>query len=412
MKKSLKSVICGICASAILFSAGCGEEYKEKEVYAEELTANMKVAVEERALTDEFKLAYSGFSVEFFKRSLEKDNSLISPLSAAICLSMAFNGANGETLSEFENVFGGIEIAELNGYFRKIISSAGEKLKIADSIWLNAEKQSAEDEFLKAVKSYYDSEVYKAKFDGKLVSDMNNWVANKTNGMIDKIIDDTSPEFYMYLMNALYFASRWETAYDGGDVKKAKFTNANGEVKSVDMMYSTESAYFDYLGGQGFIKYYEGYDYAFMAILPKEGESVRSFAEKMDGNGFKQAIRVAENAIVHAGVPKFSYDYSLQMKDLLVDMGIEKAFNRYEADFTKIKKDGFLWIDYVLQKTKIELDETGTKAAAVTIIGMKDAAAAMPPEKEVTITLDRPFIYSIISVRDGLPIFMGSVGEL
>ena len=411
MKKSVKTVLSLISASAILFSAGCESKYKDKKVYAEELTANMKVEVEAKDLSGEFVSAYDDFAIEFFKRSKTEDNFLISPLSASACLSMAFNGANGETLSEFEEVFGDIEISELNRYFKKIIDGADENLKIADSVWLNKEKADAEEEFLKAVKSYYNAEVYRAKFDNKLVEDINNWASNKTGGMIKEVLKETSPEFYMYLMNALYFSSKWENEYEKEDIYKSEFKNADGTKTKCEMMRSKEGKYFTLNGADGFMKYYKGGKYAFVAILPKEDEKIGEFIDGLKGEDFKNAIEGAKYALVNAEIPKFSYDYSIEMKDLLKEMGIIKAFSPYQADFTKMRKDGGLFIDFVLQKTRIELDENGTKAAAVTIIGMKDNAY-MPPEKEINIILDRPFVYSIISVEDGLPLFIGSVNKL
>ena len=411
MKKCVKTVLSLISASAILFSSGCKSEYKEKKVYAEELTANMKVEVEAKDLSGEFISAYDDFAVEFFKRSKNESNFLVSPLSASACLSMAFNGADGETLSEFEGVFKNIEIAELNRYFKKIIDGADENLKIADSVWLNKEKANANEEFLKAVKSYYNAEVYRAKFDDKLVGDINNWAENKTNGMIKEILKETSPEFYMYLMNALYFSSKWEEEYEKGDIYNSEFRNADGTKTKCEMMRSKEGKYFTLNGADGFMKYYKGGKYAFMAILPKEDDDIGEFIDGLNGEDFKKAITNATYALVNAEIPKFSYDYSIEMKDLLMDMGIRKAFSPYGADFTKMRKEGGLFIDFVLQKTRIELDENGTKAAAVTIIGMKDNAY-MPPEKEINVILDRPFVYSIISVEDGLPLFIGSVNKL
>ncbi len=402
-------VICVIIALLTAFCAvGCGG-YKEKKIEAKELTANMNVPVSGRSADSDFITAFDDFSIEFLLRA-GGENVLISPLSAAICLSMIFNGADGETLAEFERMFGGIEIDALNEYFKSFIDGIdGEKVKVADSIWVNSDKKDPTEEFLKRVKSYYNSEVYKAKFDSKLVTDINNWAANKTEGMIKEILNQTSPEFYMYLLNALYFESKWGVEYEKDDIKDMNFRNADGTETAVKMMCSTESRYFSVADADCFMKNYEGGRYAFMAMLPKEGEKLSEFIGKLKGEDFKAGIDGVEYLDVEAKIPEFSYDYSIEMKDLLIDMGIPTAFSPI-ANFTKMRDDGGLKIDFVLQKTRIELDRNGTKAAAVTIGGMKDAAY-FPHEKK-TIILDRPFVYGILDTQSGLPLFLGAVNKL
>ncbi len=408
--KTRSKVLCLILTVLMAFGmVGCGK-FSPKKVAAKELTANMKVSVNSRAADDRFVSAYDDFSFEFLSRAANEENVLVSPLSAAICLSMIFNGANGETLSQFENTFGGIGIDELNEYFKKYIDETdSDKIKIADSVWLNSELDDPTEQFLKDVKSYYNSEVYKAVFDSGLVKDVNNWVYNKTNGMIKEILNDTNKRYYMYLLNALYFESEWIKQYEKSDISDRQFTNADGSVTNVQMMYSGESGYFSLGGADCFTKYYKGGRYAFVGMLPKVGEKLSDFLKGISGSEFKEAFQAREYISVDAGIPEFTYDYSIEMTDLLKDMGIVKAFTN-EADFTKMRARGELNLDFVLQKTRIELDRMGTKAAAVTIGGM-EATSAGPQEKK-RIILDRPFAYAIVDASNGMPLFLGGVNKL
>ena len=110
-------------------------------------------------------------------------------------------------------------------------------------------------------------------------------------------------------------------------------------------------------------------------------------------------------------IPKFRYNYSKSLKDILSDIGMSEAFTS-NADFTKISEsvNGPLYIDDVFHKTRIEVTEKGTKAAAVTYVMMMGNAA--PPQKEkIYITLDRPFIYMIVD-KNNVPVFIGAATQL
>ena len=403
MKKTIAAIIAVSLSVAIV---GCGRDYKEKTVRAEELTSALQVNVEGKEVTDGFKNAYYGFTSELFKRVNGEENVFISPLSAATCLSMAFNGADGETLSEFESAMG-LPLSDLNGAFKTILSDGNNSVKYANSIWLNAVMPQPKREFLNAAKGYYGAEVYRSTFDVALVSDINNWVSNTTQGMIDNIIDKTSPDYYSYLLNVLYFEAEWAEKYENKDIKPWTFRNKNGEDKAVTMLSSTEHEYFSYNGGDGFLKRYKG-DYAFMAILPEEGTDIDEFISGIDGEKLLGAISDVKHVTVKAKIPEFKSDFSIDLCDALKDMGIISAFSPNKADFSKMS-DG-VYIDFVLQKTKIELDRKGTKAAAVTGIG--EMATSVGPGNTVEIVLDRPFVYAIISLKDDLPLFIGSLKNI
>ena len=63
----------------------------------------------------------------------------------------------------------------------------------------------------------------------------------------------------------------------------------------------------------------------------------------------------------------------------------------------------------MIHKTRIEVDAAGTKAAAVTGIGMRCESAA--PE-EYVVRLDRPFVYAIVDTENNYPLFLGAVTRL
>jgi len=365
---------------------------------------------------DAFIGSMAEFSVELFKKSItDKKNSLVSPLSAMLALAMTANGAESETLTQMEKLLGGgIALSELNEYLYRYIkglqSESKSKLGVANSIWFRDEKDRlrVESDFLQKNADYYNAAAYKSAFDVQTVKDINNWVKSNTDGMIDKIIDEINDSAMLYLINAVVFDAEWQIVYYKENVRKGDFTDINGKTQNVDFMHSNEFQYIDDGKATGFIKPYYGNHYSFAALLPGDDVSIESYIESLTGTDFINAIKNAENTTVYASMPKFEYEYEIQMNEALKVLGIPDAFDAEKADFKKMatSSDGNIYIGEVLHKTYISVDELGTKAGAVTSVMMN--AGGMPFEPK-TVRLDRPFVYAIIDNATNLPVFIGTV---
>ena len=358
-------------------------------------------------------------TVELFRAMTNVSNGknlLISPLSIQLALAMTANGANGKTLSEMETLLGGeMDIQELNAFLKEYAEnlpvSIKHKLNIANSIWYYDGEIAVEDSFLKTTEDYYSAQVYKADFaDPKTVEDINNWVNRYTDGMINKIIDEISASAVMYLINAISFDAEWQTVYSLDNVYKSTFTNLNSEQREVDMMFSKEGVYLQDVNAKGFLKYYKGRRYAFVALLPDEDVGIYEYIESLDPKRLKGIL---DNATIMTGnvrMPKFSYAYELNMNSVLKDLGIPTAFDPEKADLSALgSAEGNLYIGNVLHKTFIQVDELGTKAGAVTSVEVQTESA---PDKIFNITLDRPFVYMIIDCDNCMPIFIGTLVDI
>jgi len=360
----------------------------------------------------------AGFALDLFRHSLADDgNSLVSPTSVLLALAMTANGAAGATLAQMETVLGrDIPLAELNqylfSYVQSLTSAKDSKLRIANSIWFRDDSslQVAQD-FLQTNADYYRASAYKAAFDLQTVRDINHWVEDNTDSIIEKIIDDIPADAVMYLINAMVFDSRWQKVYNKHDIYRDEFTAADGTRQQADFMRSEEGKYIDDGMATGFIKPYAGGKYSFVALLPNEGLSVRDYLAGLDGQRFVSAIRNASPTTVKAAMPKFSCEYTLEMTEILKTMGMPLAFSREEADFSRLAHaaQGSLYIGEVLHKAFIAVDELGTKAGAVTKVEIKVTSA---PVETKTVILNRPFIFAIIDNGTSLPIFMGAVVKL
>lgn len=175
------------------------------------------------------------FSVKLLQNNaaeaLEKgENVLVSPESVLCALAMTANGAAGDTLSEMQSVLcGNMTLDEFNQnmseFNQKLTSSDKVKFSIADSIWIrdNAERIQMKDDFLALNKQYYDAEAILAAFDSKTVQDINSWVKNHTNNMIEKLIDEISDDAVAYLINAIAFEGKWKLQYKGDDIVENRF---------------------------------------------------------------------------------------------------------------------------------------------------------------------------------------------
>ena len=373
-------------------------------------------AVKSRPADDRFVYSQADFGLKLFKMSIKNDqNSLVSPLSVMLALAMTANGADGATLSEMETLLGGdIPLDELNEYLHtywsRLPSDEKAKLNIANSIWFRDDDKAIEVEkdFLKKNADYYGASAYKSPFDESTAKDINNWVKHNTDGMISKIVDEISPETVMYLINAICFDAEWAAPYDSkSDVYSGTFYGLSGNTE-VELMRSEEGRYVTDENACGFIKSYKN-GYSFMAILPNEGMSLADYIDTLEGDDLVKLYKNPEYVTVNATLPKFKYDYTVNLNDPLEALGMKGAFS---GGFSRMGRStwGELHVGSVLHKTFIEVDNMGTRAAAVTSVSIE--AECAEPTMPKTVKLDRPFLYAIVDNSTGLPIFIGTVNDI
>lgn len=365
----------------------------------------------------------------------KRANTFISPFSILYALALAQNGAAGTTLDELAAVTG-LGTDELNSYlgaYARYLEtgdlwgteldgwSDGEDdgtgtaapLHLANSIWIRTtDSLEVRDDYLATYANKLDASVFSAPFDATTVDDINAWVDNHTNHMIEQLISEIPDTTRLYLINALAFEDAWEEPYEEADVEDDTFTCEDGETQTVRMMYSHEEAYVENEQFQGFVKPYADYRYAFVGLLPRGGVPLADAVAALDGPALEALLQPVMNAEVNAGLPKFKLEYQAELTDTLHALGMNAAFDPELADFTPMgtDEDGPLYIGQVLHKTFINVNEEGTRAAAATSIGM-EAGAAAPMDEPVVydVILDRPFAYLTIDNQVGLPIFAGTM---
>lgn len=398
-----------VCAMAVNMT-GCAmavqAEDLMKDITPNEVSALDDLSAQNAEVTD--------FAIRLFKASQSSRNTLVSPLSVLCALAMTANGAEEETKAQMEAVLG-MTTEELNLYLYSYIKDLPQgdkyKLHLANSIWFTEDESfTVNQDFLQTNADYYGAGIYKAPFDSQTCKDINNWVKQKTDKMIPKILDQIPPEAVMYLVNALAFEAEWSEVYRMDQVRDGEFTKEDGTKQDAEFMRSTEGTYLEDENATGFMKYYKDGKYAFVAMLPNEGVSVSDYIASLDGESLNALLTEPQHTAVFTKLPKFETEYDVEMSEILKGMGMTETFDADNADFEGIgsSANGNISISKVHHKTFICVDEKGTKAGAATVVGA--GAGGAGPEKEVY--LDRPFVYMLVDCENNIPFFIGTMMDI
>ncbi len=408
-----KKILTGVLLAAVLTAAfamtGCGSGYTAG-------TANLTDNVTVISCTSEDPQAVKlhSLSEQIFADTWvacgENKNFLMSPLSLIEVLGMVSEGTGGQTRQQLEEFFG-YSTNALSQHIRylenNLPSEKDANLETANSIWIrDTERLEVQDGFLQNVRGYYDAEVFKAAFDAATVKDINQWCADHTDGMIDEILTQIDPIQMMFLINAVCFDAKWAEPYEKGDVFDHKFYLENGSTAEARYMRSEECSYLMDENTTGFVRpYKEGY--SFVALLPEEGLAMAEYLADFDGSKLENLLMEKRDEQVFCTLPKFSGETFMDLIGVMEERGVTDLFDPDKANLTPMALlDGESpYVSQVIQKAFIEVDEQGTRAAAVSLVAPGESA--MEPRNVVN--LNRPFVYAIVDDASQLPIFMGVV---
>lgn len=401
------------CSQSLAETSGAAEQ-SVSETPAPEPVSEISESQRQAALA-----AQQRFSLELLKKGFEEtpdENLLYSPLSVSFALSMTADGARGKTRSEMETLLAGPENfaaldALLSGLMRDYESLGA--LSIANSLWLH-EAYASEfcEDFLAHSRELYSASLYTEPFDISTVEKVNSWVSEKTEGRIEQIVDRFSSDTVLCLVNALALDAKWAEPYEAHQVREGIFRAASGEDQKALMMHSTEKLYLRDEKAQGIVKYYEDGRLAFAALLPDEGVTLEEYVASLDGETLAGLLKNPQEASVSCTLPKFEAEFSAELSDPLSALGMPTAFSTVEADFGGIAqmRDGStLFISRVLHKTMIRVDELGTQGGAATAVILEKNGAVM---NQLTLTFDRPFLYTVFDRETGLPVFLGTLSDI
>ena len=358
------------------------------------------------------------FGIEFFKEiiAIEPDkNLMISPLSLSQALLMTYNGAAGSTKNAFEETLflNNLTTEEINQAQKDLVEALlevdpGITISIANSIWCR-EGLSVKPEFIKVNQNYYDAEVREELFDQNTIDLINSWVNNKTNGKIDDIIDSIDPLTVMFLINAVYFKGNWKFEFSEENTVNNDFYLSNGNTIETPFMNQEVTANIMYhdIFQMLELPYGRG-NYSMLILLPGDGKSIHDIIEELDTENYDEWLLNLQERNVEVSIPKFKFKYEKKLNDLLKSMGLSVAFDPDNADFSDISEALELYISKVKHKAFIEVNEKGTEAAAVTIVGINTTNAGPTYPKFIA---NKPFLFVIREKYTNSILFMGKVED-
>lgn len=355
-------------------------------------------------------------------------NWSVSPYSIRLCLAMLANGAKGETQQELLNALRIDDLDAFNQSVKELLETYDSyarimSLETANSLWLNQSQLGGEGEFLpdyvRGMDEFFRAAVEEVT-NADSVERVNAWVSEKTHGKIPTILTEDNREFVTALVNAVYFKAAWENEFNEERTDKADFTNADGTTGTVDMMHQTDGfGYYATPGIEALEMPYKNY-----AVDNEVGDNWEYFRDAdfsmylikaddtMDVQNFLDNAEFTYGD-VNVSVPKFKVEYSAALDEALQALGVRTVYDPENADLTAMLDPSSLpgqqhFLDTVLHKTYIAVDEKGTEAAAVTA-AMTGEGVAMPsrPEMVRTFTADSPFWFVIRDNANGEILFTG-----
>ncbi len=375
------------------------------------------------------------FDIELFKKTaVSEGNVVVSPFSMATAWSMAASAASGDTFDEIADALGfkGCTSADIGSYYSRALESMKPandtcKLSFANSVWAPHVEIGLSQDFRDEVKKYYSAEIKEIGSDnGKNIKVINDWVKEKTNGLLKNFLDEKI-HVVTLLLNVLYFESEWlySSEYSTGD--NMTFANINGTKSNETFFGGSASGTLSYnlecdsiannaKEPQILSMPYKACNLRMVFMLPPEAESIDNFIASIDVNNWNRWMSSLEASPMSTKewtmfqIPEFEVETDFDSdfwKSTLSSLGINKAF--YSADFSKISCD---YVSDVLQSAKIKVSAKGTKAVAVSAVNMKFTSSGAPRPVFYSFIADRPFIYALVEPETQSILFMGTVKSL
>jgi serine protease inhibitor len=369
---------------------------------------------------NEKKLAASdnNFGIEFFRNinstAAKGENVMVSPLSVALALGMTYNGADSTTKTAMENTLylNGMSVKDINESYKGLIDNLKSLdnnvvFNIANSIWYSNTFNVLQD-FINTNQTYYYAQVTPLDFSQSSSADIiNNWVAEKTNNKITKVIDNISPDNVLFLINAIYFKGIWKYQFDKTKTVQYTFHIDANTSKMVDMMNIAGD--FNVYDDNNFITGelpYGNEQFSMLVVVPLQNNNIDDFIANMTNDKWNSIVnQMTVHKDFQISLPKFKFEYEKSLNDILTQMGMGIAFSNM-ADFTKINPGGGLFISDVKHKTFIANDEEGTEATAVTTVVVSNTSTYANQ-----LIADRPFLFVIKERQTNAIMFIGRVAS-
>jgi serpin B len=284
------------------------------------------------------------------------------------------------------------------------------QLNIANAVWAEQTYPFLQ-EFLDVIASNYGAGIRLADFINQFESvrlEINEWIYDQTQVKIRDLLPQgvLSSDTRMVLVNAIYFKADWLSQFDAADTFDAPFHLLDGSEVTVKTMH--QGTFVPYYRGDGFQAVelpYAGDTAAMDIFLPDEG-NFEGFESALSSDLLNETINGMQPASLMLSMPKFTFEGQFNLSHTLKSMGTVDAFDPDRANFSGMTARNDLFISDVIHKAFVTVDEEGTEAAAATAVIVDVTSARI---SELSLTIDRPFIFIIRDKPSGQILFIGRV---
>jgi serpin B len=352
-------------------------------------------------------------------------NLVFSPYSIVTAMTMVWTGARNNTETQMAQALhfaGGRDT--ISGGFQSLQSSLNElgkengfDFKVANSIWVQKDYKLLQP-FLEGLKNDFDAPPNPVDFNNPATArlQINQWVEDKTNFKIKDLLGPgalDSQIIRMLLVNAVYFKADWLSAFKPADTQSLPFHTGADNASPVPMMQQQK----DFMIAQDDTAQvlempYKGDELAMDVILPRAADGLPALEQKVSPDMLNTWFLKMSSQPVQVKLPKFKFTYgTVDLKPFLSDLGMAEAFDSVKGDFSGITGNKDFFIQFVMHKAFVSVDEKGTEAAAATAVGLSMASVAMSPPQPILFNADHPFLFLI---RDKLTrniLFIGRVAD-
>ena len=347
------------------------------------------------------------------------DNVFFSPYSLSTAMAMLYAAAEGETKAQIQKTFYYPSMDILNPNSAALYNQFNKpnpdyKLATVNDLWME-QGLTPTKSYVDTVQRYYGGQVTNLDFESnpnpsRLI--INKKIAQHTNQLIPELLPKGSikPITVAVLTNAIYFKGDWKVPFEVQSTTEQPFYNHIGTSPNIKMMQLQEDfGYSEDKQVQVVQLPYKGDDLSMLVVLPKSKDkaAMQQLVQDLSADTIKQWSKDLVTQEVNVHLPKFKLEASYQMKNLLTDMGMPRAFEK-GAGFNLFDNSPPIKIDDVYHKAVVIVDEKGTEAAAATGIVANATAASAPPP---VFKADHPFIFMIKDNKTDAILFLGQVNK-
>ncbi|MGD0712386.1 MAG: serpin family protein [Bacteroidales bacterium] len=349
------------------------------------------------------------------KSEKPEQNLFFSPFSISTALAMTYAGARNETEKQmsqtpFHENFGAL----INEIEKDTLGVT--KLSIVNSLWAQKDYPFL-DSFFNLVKAHYDAILKNVDFKNnaereKVRKELNNWVEQKTKDKIKELVKEKDINEYtrLILVNAIYFKSEWDHTFKKSETKEKPFYFNDNDTIHTSMMHNDEASvkYYENEKMQVVEIPYKNQSLSMVIFLPKKIDGIDDLENSMNNENYLNTIKSLSPKTINLYIPKFTTKFDFRLDAALKIMGMPFAFDPYKADFSGMSGRKDLYIYHVLHQAYINVNESGTEAAAATAVIIAHYSV-MLNNNLIIFNADHPFIYLIKDNNTGSILFMGKI---